>query len=121
MPYFRDDRKVTSRSAGAFPITVEHLDSALRNRYRNRVLQVTKRIYCRHQGSNLRLRGNIAITTDCVRCELDSGLEEGNFLPEDVGNRTPRPFSVTPLREDTDFNVPRKVGIAVGTPAVSAG
>ena len=59
---------------------MEHLDSALRNRYRNRVLQVTKRIYCRHQGSNLRLRGNIAITTDCVRCELDSGLEEGNLI-----------------------------------------
>ena len=35
------------------------------------------------------------------------------------GDLNPRAFSMTPLREDMDFNVPRKVGIAIGTSIVS--
>ena len=59
---------------------------------------------------------SLAITTDCVRCMPHRRLEEGSIYRVFMGESNTQPFSVTPLSEDMDFNVPQWIMRAVRDP-----
>ena len=95
---------------------------ALRIQYQSWVLQSHQTLCCQHLGLNQELQAkDKAVTTDCVRWgPILVDQKKGHFTGGS-GESNPGPFSMTPVREDMDFNVLWWIGRAVRTPEFYSG